>query len=60
MSTTSWGCLQHHKHKQTKEDKNRARASRGKEKKHLPWVSSRAVGEKKVRKTWREKKRGKS
>lgn len=45
----SWGCLQHSKHKHgvgglTNGDENRARAGGGKEKKHLPWVSSRAVG----------------
>lgn len=60
MSTTSWGCLQHRKHKQTKEDKNRARAGRGKEKKHLPWVSSRAVGREESEKDMeREEKREK-
>lgn len=45
-NTMSWSCLQHNKHKQgglTKKDKKRDRAARGKEKKYLPCVSSRAV-----------------
>lgn len=44
----------------TEGDENRARAGRGKEKKHLPWVSNRAVGrEEQEKDREREEKREK-